>query len=227
MKKKVATFLIAITFCFAYCIGHFFPIPVHAFSVKGTHLDFLTDKYKSKLQAHSMLKIDSTDVVFVGNSITENFEWGEYFDNPKIKNRGIGSDVIRGVTYRLNTIGSPNKLFLLIGINDLNKNRDLKKVSADYTDLLSKLSSKNKVKEIYVISILPTEGVLTKLNPRIIKANEVLKELAPRFNAKFIDIHSKLVGVDGALKKQYSVDGVHLTETAYTLICKELSNYLI
>ena len=77
--------------------------------------------YYQRATLFEKLPIDSDDIVFLGNSITNGCEWHELFNNPNIKNRGISSDVSMGVYDRLDPIikGKPAKIFLMIGINDI------------------------------------------------------------------------------------------------------------
>ena len=49
--------------------------------------------YYQRSTLFEKLPIDSDDIVFLGNSITNGCEWHELFNNPNIKNRGISSDV--------------------------------------------------------------------------------------------------------------------------------------
>ena len=61
------------------------------------------------------------EIVFLGNSITDGAEWTELFDNPNVINRGISGDITAGVLYRLDEVtrSKPEKIFLMIGVNDL------------------------------------------------------------------------------------------------------------
>ncbi len=45
--------------------------------------------YYQRATLFEKLPIDSDDIVFLGNSITNGCEWHELFNNPNIKNRGI------------------------------------------------------------------------------------------------------------------------------------------
>ena len=77
--------------------------------------------YYQRATLFEKLPINSDDIVFLGNSITNGCEWHELFNNPNIKNRGISSDVSMGVYDRLDPIikGKPAKIFLMIGINEM------------------------------------------------------------------------------------------------------------
>ena len=67
------------------------------------------------------LPVRPSDIVFLGNSITDGCEWAELFDNRHVKNRGISGDRSGWMLERLDPIvkGRPKKLFLMIGTNDL------------------------------------------------------------------------------------------------------------
>ena len=69
------------------------------------------------------LPVTSSDIIFLGNSITNGAEWAELFKNKHVKNRGISGDICMGVYDRLDAIlkGKPAKIFLLIGINDVSR----------------------------------------------------------------------------------------------------------
>src|SRR5688572_24311555 len=45
---------------------------------------------QGKYSAYDGVAIDSNDIVFIGNSLTEGFPLDEYFHRTDIKNRGIG-----------------------------------------------------------------------------------------------------------------------------------------
>ena len=45
--------------------------------------------YHQRATLFEELPVKSTDIVFLGNSITHFGEWHELFNNPNIKNRGI------------------------------------------------------------------------------------------------------------------------------------------
>ena len=80
-----------------------------------------TTYYHQRATLFSLLPKSDSDILFVGNSITDGGEWGEQFNDLRIKNRGISGDITTGVMHRLSDIasGRPAKVFLLIGVNDV------------------------------------------------------------------------------------------------------------
>ncbi len=67
--------------------------------------------FKERNEYYSKFPIQSDDIVFIGNSLTEMFNVTELFGN--VKNRGIGGDKSRGLLFRLASIveGKPKKIF--------------------------------------------------------------------------------------------------------------------
>jgi len=56
-----------------------------------------------------------SDIIFIGNSITDGAKWSELFDDPHIKNRVINGDVTTGVMARIDEVISRKraKIFLI------------------------------------------------------------------------------------------------------------------
>ena len=69
--------------------------------------------YDHKVSQFDMLTIDSSSIVFLGNSLTDQGNWEEWFPDFKVHNRGISGDMTGGVYRRLDPIisGRPQKVF--------------------------------------------------------------------------------------------------------------------
>ena len=112
-----------------------------------------------------LLPIRSSDIVFLGNSLTDGCEWSELFDNRHIRNRGISSDRACELAERLDPIveGHPKRLFLMIGINDLAGGAAPGEVIADIARVIDRLCEEKGVTYIDVWSALADgEGLLDK-----------------------------------------------------------------
>lgn len=69
------------------------------------------------------LPVDTGDILFIGDSITEGFPIAEMSGNCAIKNRGVSgaiADEVLRIILMKNTTKS-TKIFLMAGINDLKK----------------------------------------------------------------------------------------------------------
>ena len=67
------------------------------------------------------------------------------------------------------------------------------------------------------IGLMPSwaEG---KSNKEIQKINTEIQRLCKEDNFEYVDVFDKLIGEDGQLSREYTVDGIHLQENAYDVV---------
>ena len=78
--------------------------------------------YYQRATLFEELPVTSSDIIFLGNSITNGAEWAELFKNKHVKNRGISGDTSDRLLERLecNALNiNPKNLVILIGTNDI------------------------------------------------------------------------------------------------------------
>lgn len=180
------------------------------------------------------LPVDSTDIVFLGNSITDGGEFAELFNRGDIKNRGISADIISGVSKRLDQItsGKPKKIFLLIGINDISHGHSADKLADDYLKLIKDIRQKSPSTTLYVQSVMPVNNSFGRYKnligkEKIINRLNVLIERAAQDNgAVYIDLWPALADDDGNLNKVFTNDGLHLTGAGYKAWADFIREYL-
>jgi lysophospholipase L1-like esterase len=168
------------------------------------------------------------DIIFIGDSITARGEWQEFFPDKIVLNRGIDSDVTEGVYNRLDTIidKQPDKIFLMIGINDIRQGID-KNVTLDfYAKILDKLTDNLSDCTIYVQSILPVNSSTGIDNCNVQALNTAIKALADERSLTYIDLYSLLADTNNDLPKDYSIDGVHMTGDGYSIWIEALKKYM-
>ena len=172
------------------------------------------------------LTIDSNDIIFLGNSITDGCEWAELFDNSNVKNRGISGDRTEWMLNRLDPIldGKPKKVFLMIGTNDLAWGISRDVVLSNIKELVSRFKHESPKTDIYIQSILPVNGTeFDKFHghydqsDNIQKLNNELEIFCESDNIQYIDLHSSFINKDGLLDSRYTYDGLHLTGDGYLL----------
>ncbi len=192
--------------------------------------------YYQRASIFEKLSIDSTDIVFLGNSITNFGEWGEFFKDYHVKNRGISGDRTEGVLARLNTIlpGKPKKIFLMIGVNDLEHGSIPDSVVAGITRIVTKITVESPKTILYVQSILPVNDQFGKFPKHtdkgafIIEINSKLKLLCKSKNLTFIDLYTSFKNKnDEKLNPDYTNDGLHLMGEGYLLWTKLISKYVL
>ena len=191
--------------------------------------------YYQRSTLFEKLPIDSDDIVFLGNSITNGCEWHELFNNPNIKNRGISSDVSMGVYDRLDPIikGKPAKIFLMIGINDIAHHLSTDSIVKNITQIIRKIKKETPSTQLYIQSLLPTNDSFERFKtivgktPQIIEINQQLEELAPIEKYTYIDLFPHLTTpVTTVLDPQYTNDGLHLLGDGYLVWKDVLLPYL-
>lgn len=182
--------------------------------------------YYQKASLFELLPIHANDIVFLGNSITDGGEWAEIFNMPNIKNRGIGADVTSGVYERLAPIvqGKPQKIFLLIGINDIHRGCSADSVSNAIIQIVEKIRKESPKTKVYVQSIFPEDFNIDRFKKNrttILSVNDSLKNYCAKNKLTYIDIHSQLLAPDGVnIHPEVSNDGLHLMGSGY-MIWKE------
>ena len=184
------------------------------------HSEWTKTHYIKKIAEFKAKPLQFGDIVFIGNSITEQGgDWGKRFNNPKVKNRGISGDVTAGVINRLAEIYyyKPEKIFIKIGINDLFHNELTPEYVAKNIKLIvDKIHLESPDTKIYVHTILPTAND-TNLKGKIKDTNAILKAINPTNYLQIIDLYSIFANVNDLMTSSYTVDGVHLTESGYVV----------
>lgn len=163
--------------------------------------------------------------VFLGDSITQDYNVYEFFKGFNVYNRGIGGDTSEGVLRRLNESVyqiKPNKVFLLIGTNDLvSSSFSLDKTIQNIKEIVQNIHAYNPSLKIYLLSILPVNDTIDKttVGPRkndiIIKINHELKKIKA---VKYVDMFINLLGSDHLLDRKFTIEGLHLNHQGYEVM---------
>ncbi len=166
-------------------------------------------------------------VVMLGDSITDRGEWSELFPGISIVNRGIGRDTSYGVLQRISQViqSRPQKVFLMIGINDINRGFKPQDILENYEQIVTKLLQADI--QVYIESVLYTHSRNDRANEVIAELNRSLSELARTSNkVEFIDLN-RVLASNARLSRKYSRDGLHLNGSGYKAWAQEISPYLI
>lgn len=177
---------------------------------------------------------DSNAIVFIGTSLTQNFELAELFHNASLQNRGIMGDVAAGVLQRLKPVtdSHPKKIVIELGINDLLMQVPEDSLLKNYERIIKELRITCPHSKIYVQSVLPISATklfpgvnASQINERVASVNTALIALAKAQDATYIDLYSHFA-TDHALNDEYTFDGLHLNGRAYLLWRDLLRPYL-
>lgn len=180
--------------------------------------------YHQRTTLFEELPVISKDIIFLGNSITNGGEWCELFDNKHVKNRGISGDVCWGVYDRLGAVlkGTPAKIFLLIGINDVSRGTPADTIVKRIGMITQKIKQDSPKTKLYLQSVLPITdhykmfGGHTARWQEVEKINKGLARLAAEEKVTYIDLYSHFVDPStGKMNIKYTNDGVHLLGEGY------------
>ncbi len=174
--------------------------------------------YYQRASLFDLLPVDSTDIVFVGNSLTHGCEWHELFGMPNIKNRGINGDIVEGIMERIDPVvnGHPAKIFLLVGVNDVSHNLTADSVSTAIGQLIDYIRTKTPQTKLYVQSLLPINNSFKRYKA-IFGKEQVIRDINTRVSAMADDkgftwINSRPIFADkdDNLDPRWTNDGLHL-----------------
>ncbi len=220
-----STLLLFLAVLFLLKRGNYFSMLQDAMS---DHTFQYTDNasYIQRKTQFELMPERNTDIVFLGDSITARFEWQEYFSDLTVANRGIDSDVTEGVLNRLDTVENqhPQKIFLMIGINDIMHKLPLDTSMQNYKKILTQLSDSLPDCKIYVQSILPVNTSTGIANSDVSAFNTELRQLCSDLALPYIDLYSLMVTKDNNFT--YTVDGVHPTGEGYAIWMDGITEYV-
>ncbi len=155
-------------------------------------------------------------VVFLGDSITEQGIWAEWFPELQTLNRGVGGDPIGGVLTRLDSaIHEPRAISLLIGTNDLHgagKSTAIADIAAQMRELVDEIRRRAPSAPLFINSVLPRS---TLFRDRLRSLNEDYQRIAADAASTYIDVWPALAGPDGAIRPEFTTDGLHLRGAGY------------
>ncbi len=184
--------------------------------------------------------IKKADIVFVGDSLTEMYDLSTLnIDKYNVVNRGIVSDKSAGVLISFDDrvlALNPKLVFMLIGSNDICDGYTINQIITNIENIINKLEEKNI--SLILSTVLPPcyhqgEHVdraypdcrdinrIEELNNRIFKLKEKYQ------NITIFDAYSILTDEHKSLKVDETLDGVHLTKSAYEKLTKEIKPLLI
>lgn len=177
-----------------------------------------------------MDSIGHPDNVFLGNSITEGFDLETLFPGHELANRGIAGDHLDGLIQRLENSAlslEPEKLFLMIGINDIGDKRSDEYLKSMFITLIDTLVTGLPETEIYLHSILPTSPRWKNCPPDQIKRiNNFLALLAKENELVFINLYPDFLGDMKYINPDLARDGLHPNQAGYQIWAEKIQDYL-
>ena len=199
-------------------------------------------KEQAKLQQNyrelNQLSVKEPDIIFIGDSIVEYYPLYELLQTDKrLVNRGIRGYKTDLLLENLDAhlFGQAlDKVFILIGTNDIGKEMPQTETLANLEAVLQEISRDYPLAQIQLLSVLPVNEapvykstVYVRSNEKIQALNQAYRQLANAYmNVQFIDLYDAFLNKEGQLSPDYTTDGLHLTIAGYATLSKALQEYL-
>ena len=187
--------------------------------------------------------VKKNQILFVGSSLMEMFPIEEFIKERNlpvtIYNRGVGGykteDLINALDICVYEL-APRRIFINIGTNDLSDAAiSIPHMIGNYDHILSEIEKQLPGVELYLMAYYPinyeaaTEEMkpclAIRTNAKIDSANEEVKKLAQKHNAKYIDVNAPLKDAEGNLKAEYTIEGMHIKPEGYLSILDPVLAY--
>lgn len=184
-----------------------------------------TEFYYQRAALFDSLGVDSADIVFLGNSLTNGGEWDELLGMPNAVNRGISGDTTEGIADRLGSItrGKPAKIFLMAGVNDVSHDIPADSVAQSVLALIERIHAESPSTKVYLQSLLPINNSFGRYRKMAGKEqtirdiNALLEPMAARRGITWINLHPHFCDEDGNLRTDLTNDGLHLLGPGYRI----------
>lgn len=165
-------------------------------------------------------------VVFVGDSLTQDGSWAEWFPDLDVRNLGRGGDTSDDLLARLDEVvaADPDEIVLLIGTNDLGTRQTVEHLVRNVETACVQLRRDLPGSRMLLTSILPRGREFAQ---RIKEANIHLRQFSSTVRAQFLDLWPALALEDGELNPAFTDDRLHLNEAGYRAWTAELGPALI
>lgn len=195
--------------------------------------------YNAYEESNSYVK--DADVVFIGDSITENWYTfhHDFFDKNNFIARGIGGQTTISILCRFRqdvVKNNPKVVAIMCGINDVAQNDGVMEFE-DLIDNIVAMCDQAKANGIKVLlcSLTPCDRFSWNKEavpaPEVYKLNAEFKAIADAdSNITYVDYHTPMDNGQGGMKDGYTNDGCHPTTVGYNvmerIIVKEINKVL-
>ncbi len=213
------------------------------------HQEQMLRDQQEKLERFRILNQNAKkgEILFTGSSLMEQFPVNELLMTRGMRqvvyNRGIGGftteDMLRNMEEMVFAV-KPRKIFINIGTNDIgSQGYRLEKLMENYGKIITQIRERLPEAEIYMMAYYPVnetdklpEGewaktmFLTRTNENISIANKAVEEMAGRMGCHFINVNQGLTDEAGKLKKEFTVEGIHMYANGYEVVLENMRPFL-
>lgn len=164
-------------------------------------------------------------VAFVGDSLTDYGRWSEAYPDLTVRNFGIVGDTTLGLELRLSQVvkAKPDRIFLLIGTNDIEYGRPLPEIAANIDKIVTRLGQELPKTKIFVESLLPRQPLYAE---QVKTVNAMIRKVATQHKLVYIDVYSHFAVEGGRMDPSVSIDDLHLAGKGYARWRAVIADYV-
>lgn len=211
--------------------------------------EFMQRDQQDKLERYRILNrnVRKGEILFTGSSLMEQFPINELLMtngmDQIVYNRGIGGFTTTDMLQYMEEMvfgTEPSRIFINIGTNDIGSpDYQLEPLMERYEEIISRIRERMPEAEINMMAYYPVnetdklpEGewgktaFVTRTNENIGIANAAVEKLAAKKGCRFINANDGLTDERGKLKKEFTIEGIHMYANGYQVVLDNLKQYL-
>ena len=211
--------------------------------------EFMHREQQDKLERYRILNqnVKKGEILFTGSSLMEQFPVNELLMtngmDQVVYNRGIGGFTTTDMLQHMEEMvfgTEPSRIFINIGTNDIGSPEyQLEALLERYEEIIVRIQERLPEAEINMMAYYPVnetdkipEGewgktaFVTRTNENINVANAAIENLAAKKGCRFINVNEGLADERGKLKKEYTIEGIHMYANGYQVVLQNLKKYL-
>ncbi len=204
---------------------------------------------QDKLERFRILNqnVKKGEILFTGSSLMEQFPVNELLMtngmDQVVYNRGIGGFTTTDMLQHMEEMvfgTEPSRIFINIGTNDIGSPEyQLEALLERYEEIIVRIQERLPEAEINMMAYYPVnetdkipEGewgktaFVTRTNENLNIANAAIENLAAKKGCRFINVNEGLADERGKLKKEYTIEGIHMYANGYQVVLQNLKKYL-
>lgn len=204
---------------------------------------------QDKLERYRILNqnVKKGEILFTGSSLMEQFPVNELLMtngmDQVVYNRGIGGFTTTDMLQHMEEMvfgTEPSRIFINIGTNDIGSPEyQLEALLERYEEIIVRIQERLPEAEINMMAYYPVnetdkipEGewgktaFVTRTNENLNIANAAIENLAAKEGCRFINVNEGLADERGKLKKEYTIEGIHMYANGYQVVLQNLKKYL-
>ena len=195
-------------------------------------------KDRAKLLDDRVRENKDTQLLFIGDSITQGWEgggakdvWAKYYNARKAVNLGIGGDRTQHVLWRLEHAPldglKPKAAVVMIGTNNSNgEDNTPGQIAEGVAAIVQKLRERLPDTKVLVLAIFPRGENFNPQRGKLAQINQVIHKLADGKNVFFMDIGHRFLNSDGILPAEILPDYLHLSAKGYEIWAEAIESRL-